>query len=158
MIRERYIVIGILAFFLWTPLRAQEKETVNWLTFEQLEDSLEQNPKKVFLEFVTDWCTYCRKMDRVVFTKTEVIKKLNDEYYAVRFDAESESEIEFGGKTFVNDQVRKSRNPVHQIAQLLASRDNQFVPPTMVILDDEFNVKARYFEYLDSKKLLQALE
>jgi len=158
LIRKHHIVICIFAFFVCAPLSAQEKEAVNWITFEQLEDSLKQNPKKVFLDFVTDWCTYCRKMDRVVFTKTEVIKKLNDEYYAVRFDAESESEIEFGGKIFINDQVRKSRNPVHQIAQLLASRDNQFVPPTMIILDDEFNVMARYFEYMDSKKLLQALE
>ena len=57
-----------------------------------------------------------------------------------------------------NDQVGKSRNPVHQIAQLLALRDGRFAVPTLVLLDEAFNVTARYFEYMDSKKLLKALK
>lgn len=130
---------------------------MQWLSFEQLEDSLAKKPKKVFIDFYTDWCTYCRKMDKVVFTKPEVIALLNDQYYAVRFDAEVDSVIAFGGQTFVNDQVGKSRNPLHQIAQLLALRGGGFVAPTLVVLDEEFKVTARYFEYMDKKRLLQAL-
>lgn len=142
---------------------AQEKASVNWITFEQLADSLKVNQgadrqKKVFLDFYTDWCTYCRKMDKAVFTKPEVVKLLNENYFAVRFDAETESEVEFGGQKFINDQLQKSRKPVHQIAQLLALRGGQFAPPTMVVLDEKFKVTARYFEYMDSKKLINALE
>ena len=88
----------------------------------------------------------------------EVIERLNSEYYAVHFDAESDSVVNFGGRDFINDQLEKSRNPLHQIAQLLALREGQFVAPTMVILDEKFRVTARYFEYLDSKRLLKALE
>ncbi len=160
MINKSHSILCFLALtlFLSTSLSAQEKGSVQWLTFEQLEDSLNTKPKKVLLDFYTDWCTYCRKMDRVVFTKANVIKKLNEDYYVVRFDAEMESDVEFGGTTFINDQVGKSRTPIHQIAQYLATRDNQFAPPTLVILDEQFNITARYFEYMDSKKLLQALE
>lgn len=139
-------------------LSAQEKQSVNWLTFEQLEDSLSVKQKKVFIDFTTDWCTYCRKMDKVVFTKPALVKLLNDEYYSVRFDAETNKEVQFGGQTFINDQLKKSRTPVHQIAQLLALRGGQFAPPTLVLLNEEFEVTARYFEYMDSKKLLKALE
>ena len=143
------------------PASAQKAHAVQWLTFEQLEDSLSNQhadkPKRVFIDFYTDWCTYCRKMDKVVFTKPEVIELLNEDYYAVRFDAESEAAIAFGGQSLINDQVGKSRSPIHQIAQLLASRDGQFAPPVMVVLDEEFKVLARHFSYMDSKRLIKAL-
>jgi predicted Ser/Thr protein kinase len=96
-------------------------------------------------------------MDKVVFTKPTVIDVLGKEYYAVRFNAESESVVAFGGQQFINDQVGKTRRPLHQLAQLLALRKGQFVAPTLVFLDEEFRVTARYFEYLDSKRLFNAL-
>ncbi len=153
-------VISIIAasFFLYAPVSAQETESVRWLSFEQLEDSLAVQPKKVFIDFYTDWCVYCRKMDQVVFTKPEVMAALNEAYYAVRFDAETESVVNFGGQQLINDQVGQSRNPLHQIAQLLALREGQFSAPTFVILDEDFKVTARYFEYMPSKRLLRALK
>jgi len=161
LIRSTSILAGLLltiSVFLCAPASAQEKQSVQWLTFEQLEDSLAVKPKKVLIDFYTDWCTYCRKMDKVVFTKSAVINLLNEQYYAVRFNAETATAVTFGGQTFVNNQVDKSRTPVHQIAQLLALRQGQFAPPTLVILDKEFRVTARYFEYMHSKQLLQALQ
>ncbi|NRA47911.1 MAG: thioredoxin family protein [Phaeodactylibacter sp.] len=156
MLRNILLSIGI-SLLLPASLSAQEKESIHWLSFEQLEDALMVQPKRVFIDFHTDWCAYCHKMDKAVFTKREVIELLNEEYYAVRFDAEIDSVVTFGGREFINDQVGQSRNPLHQIAQLLAIRDGQFVAPTMVLLDKEFNVTARYFQYLDSKELLKVL-
>ena len=71
------------------PAKAQHKAEVQWISFEQLEDSLAVKPKKVFIDFYTEWCTYCRKMDKKVFTKPAVASLLNEEYYAVKMDAET---------------------------------------------------------------------
>lgn len=142
---------------LYPESNAQVKKEVNWLSFDQLGDSLNARPKKVFIDFYTSWCIFCRKMDRVVFTKPEVVDLLNKEYYAVRMDAETTDTIYFEGQPFVNLKAGKKRNAIHQMAELLAQRNGQFVPPTMIILDPEFKVKQRYFEYMDSKKLLIAL-
>ena len=139
------------------PLKAQHSGVIEWLSFEQLEDSLAVKPKKVFIDFYTDWCTYCRKMDKKVFTNPDVIALLNAEYYAVKMDAESSDTIHFDGQQFINDQLKKSRKPIHQMAQLLALRKGTFDPPVMVLIDEKFRVTQRYFEYLDSKKLLKAL-
>lgn len=144
--------------FLCTPLGAQEKESVRWLSFEELENALAEKPKKVFIDFFTDWCTYCRKMDKSVFTNSKVIEVLNNDYYAVRFNAESDRTFTFSGQQLFNDQIGKSRTPIHQIAQLLALRDGQFSAPTLIVLNEEFKVTARYFEYMDSKKLLRRLK
>ena len=97
-------------------------------------------------------------MDRVVFNQSAVIKVLNDHYYSVKYDAESRQEIQFSGHVLVNDQVGKSRKPLHQITQLLALRDGEFVAPTMLILNEDFEIEARYFEFLDEDELLEVLK
>jgi thioredoxin-related protein len=158
LISKHWIVGCLVSLVLCAHLGAQDKKSVHWLTFEQLDDSLEANPKKVFIDFYTSWCTYCRKMDKVVFTKRDVVDLLNGEYYAVRFDAESESEVYFDGSIFINDQIGSSRNPIHQIAQLLALRDGKFTAPTLIVAEKDLTVTARYFEYMDSDRLLKALK
>lgn len=160
MLHSLFKITGVVLLISLLPsldCNAQESKSVNWLTFEQLEDSLATKPKKVFIDFYTDWCTYCKKMDKVVFTKPAVMDLLNEQYYAVRFDAETNEKVNFGGQVFQNEQIGKSRRPIHQMAQLLALRNNQFAPPVLVVLDKDFRVTARYFQYLDSKKLIKAL-
>ncbi|NQX85495.1 MAG: thioredoxin family protein [Flavobacteriaceae bacterium] len=147
-----------MSFLLSNHILAQQNNEVNWLTFEQLEEVLKVAPKKVFIEFYTDWCVYCKKMDRVAFRDKRVVEKLNKDYYVVRMNAESSDTIAFGGTTFRNKQLTKQRNPIHEIPLLLASRENYpFSLPAMVILDEEFKIIKRYFEYMDSKTLLEVL-
>ena len=140
------------------PLPAQE-EAIRWLHFEQLEDSLAAAPKKVFIDFYADWCAYCRKMDRVAFRDPQVVAILNEEYYAVRMDAESTDTIFFDGQAYMNRDLGKKRNPVHEIPLLLASREGvPFSLPAIVILDASFRVRGRYFEYIPPKKMRAILE
>lgn len=147
-----------ILFLLSTSLSAQETNGIRWISFEELEDSIALNPKNVFIDFYADWCTYCRKMDKAVFTKPAVATLLNNQYYAVRFNAESDIPVSFGGQLFINDQIGKSRTPIHQIAQLLALREGTFTAPTLIFLNKTFTVTARHFEYMDSQQLLEALE
>jgi len=132
---------------------AQGDEQINWLTFEQLSDSLSRNPKKVLISFHTDWCVYCRKMHREIFTNRDVVHRVNGWYYAVKFDAESTDPVHFDGQTFINRQATKRRKGFHDLALLLGARDGRFTPPVTLILDADFRILHRRFEYLDSKTL-----
>ena len=153
----RVVFLTLLAWAAGENLYAQETTRVQWLTFEQLEDSLRANPRKVFVDFYADWCTYCRKMDRVAFKDKAVVELLNKEYYAVKMNIESRDTIDFGGTRFVNQNAKKV-NPVHQIPLLMASREGKpFSLPAMVILDEKFRAKARYFQYLDARQMEEAL-
>jgi len=136
---------------------AQNTAAINWISFEELADSLRAKPKKVFIDFYTDWCTYCRKMDREVFTKPEVVQKLNADYYAVRMDAETRDTIIFDGRIYVNEQAQTQRRGFHELALLLGQREGRFTVPLLLVLNEQFQLERRTFEYLPGQELLKIL-
>jgi len=132
---------------------AQDK-SINWMSFEELNDSLQFRPKPVLVYFHTDWCQYCKKMDRTAFRDLDVVTVLHSNYYAVKMDAEATEEIKFGGDTFRNKEVGLKRNPTHEIALALGSRDNRsFSLPVLILLDENFKVRQRVFEYVSPNKM-----
>ena len=154
----KYSICILLTIFLCQHIQAQQGQGIQWLSFEQLEDSLAIKPKKVFINFYADWCVYCKKMDKVVFKDSAVISALNKSYYVVKMNAESTDTIVFDGQIFINKQVGKKRNPTHQIPLLLASRKGYpFTLPALVFLNKKFEVTERYFEYIDKKRLLNTI-
>ena len=135
-----------------------QKESIRWINFEQLEDSLTIRPKKVFVHFYTDWCTYCKKMDEAAFKNASVIKLLNTKYYAVKMNAESRDTITFGGKQFINKNIGKSRTPFHEIPLLLGSKENQpFTLPVTIILSKQLTITKQLNEYLSTQKTINIL-
>ncbi|UOY07571.1 thioredoxin family protein [Muricauda sp. SCSIO 64092] len=147
---------GCCLFF--TCVCHSQQATINWLDFEQLEDSLAIKPKKVFIDFYADWCAYCKKMDRAAFRDEGVVAQLSSNYYAVKMNVESKDTIYFGGDTFYNRELGKKRNPTHEIPLLLASREGSpFSLPAIVILDEKFQMSERHFEYIPPKVMLEIL-
>lgn len=158
MIRS-HIIILLAGFITMTAsVKVHSQEKINWISFNQLNDSLQVKPKKVFVNFYADWCVYCKEMDRTSFQNKNVIKQLNENFYAVKMNIENGDVIKFGGQTYINKRIKKP-NPVHEIALLLASRKNKpFSLPVYLIFNEGFTPKARFFQYLDVPALLKVLE
>ena len=153
-------IISLLIFTLvFSNIAAAQKATINWISFEQLDDSLRAKPKKVLISFYADWCSYCKKMERVAYKNSKVVTLLNSEYYAVKMNVETRDTIVFENRKFMNEEWGKKRNPTHQIPLLLASRKGKpFSLPATIILDKSFQVTQRHFEYISSKKMIKFLE
>ncbi|PVW15055.1 thioredoxin family protein [Marixanthomonas spongiae] len=150
-----FVFIALAGLFI---TKAQNPDEIQWKTWPELEQALKKEPKPVFIFFHADWCVYCKKIERVVFNKLAVIQKINKNYYAVEMNVESTDTITFDTVEFKNTQARTQRNSVHEIALLLASRKGQpFSLPATLILNEDFTVKKRIFEYYTAQQLLKVL-
>lgn len=148
----------LICFYLFISFvsQAQEAKEISWLTFEELEVKLNEQPQKTFIYFFTDWCVYCKKMERNAFKNEAVKKLLAEKYYAVKLNAETKQPILFDGQIFRNKN--KGRISYHDLALLLGSRENKaFSLPVILILNENFEVEKRIFHYLTSEDLLNLL-
>lgn len=146
-------LLFILMILSLQSINAQKNE-VKWVSFETLDETLKKETKPVVIYFYTDWCVYCKKMDRNAFRDPEIISALNQNYHAVKMNAESTAPIEFEGQIFINEQAKTKRNGIHQIPLLLASRENKPISfPVIMVLDKEFRVRKKSHEYLTTDKM-----
>ena len=109
---------------------------IEWLSWEDAIERNEKEPKKIFVDVYTDWCGWCKKMDKTTFKNKEVVESLSDGFYAVKFNAEQREEIEFSGSTFKFVPGGR-RGGIHELA--VALLDNRMGFPSFVLLDEEMS-------------------
>lgn len=154
----KYVFSVLLLLFISQLVISQSEAEIQWKTWSELETAIEQEPKPVFIYFNAEWCVYCKKLEREVFSKKEVVNKINQDYYAVEMDVETLDTIAFDGVTFTNKQAETKRNGIHELPMLLASRDGeQLTLPATLIFDRNFVIKQKVYNYYTSKQLLTML-
>jgi len=124
----------IFAFFLIGIAVASQAQSINWVTFEEALELQKKKPKKIFMDVYTDWCGPCKMLDKQTFGNADVIKYINENYYAVKFNAEGNETINYQGQTFTNPNYveGKTRNSVHQLTRALGVG----AYPTMLFFDE----------------------
>jgi len=136
-------LVGIVALIaLESKAQKEQKENhlsgtaVKWMTFEEAVEKSKTEKRKIFIDVYTDWCGWCKVMDKSTFPDPEVAKLLNEKFYPVKLDAEQTADINFRGTTF--KFVASGNKGVHQLAAALLN--NQLSYPNFVFLDEEFRI------------------
>lgn len=140
-------LILILTVFLSGTIFSQ----VNWMTLQQAMEAQKVNPKKILIDFYADWCAPCKVMDKSTYGHTEISKYLNDNFYAVKFNAEGNENINIFGRNFGNPdyQANKKRNSMHEFTQFM----NVNSVPSVVFLDERSMPITNLNGYLKAKEL-----
>ncbi|MEM9389447.1 MAG: DUF255 domain-containing protein [Bacteroidota bacterium] len=120
----------IVAFGFTKPTES----TVNWLSFEEAVEKSKSEKRKIFIDVYTNWCGWCKVMDKNTFNNPEIAQYLNENFYPVKFNAEQKEDIEFNGSTF--KFVPSGQRGYHQLAAALLN--NKLSYPTVVFLDENF--------------------
>lgn len=127
--------IFLLAIFAFT-ITAKSQE-INWMTLEQALDAQAKEPKKIMMDAYTKWCGPCKLLDKNTFHNPDVVKYVNDNFYAVKFDAEGQSEFSYKGEVYsnpgFNPALGNGRNSQHQFSGALGI--NAY--PSIIFFDEK---------------------
>lgn len=121
----------------------QTNSAINWISLEELELKIVQSPKKVIFLFTKKGCPYCKEMKETTLIDSEIIKLINDNYYAVMLDGKTKDPITFKGVTYVNDapieEDPKSTWRHNLFAHLVEPFNGGYYWPSTVVLDEKLN-------------------
>lgn len=78
--------------------RNSSTEALKWHGFNEGMALAAKEKKLVLIDVFTDWCHWCKVMDKETYTKESVIDYINKNYIAIKLDAESEEKIRYGKK------------------------------------------------------------
>lgn len=87
-----------------------KKPQIKWMTMQEAVDANKIVPKKIFFDVYTDWCGWCKRMDATTFQHAQIVEYMNKNFYAVKFNAESNEEITINGKKYTK------KNRTHEFA------------------------------------------
>jgi len=147
----------LLALFISLGALAAQAQEIKWMTMDEALAAQKKKAKPIFMDVYTDWCGPCKMLDKNTFHDAAVVKFISDNYYAVKFNAEAQSDITYKGKKYTNPGFvpgRGGRNAVHEFATLLQIR----AYPTMMVFDEKGNIKEPIVGYYQPQQLLEALK
>jgi thioredoxin-related protein len=114
---KRFIlIIIILTASLSVNAQVADKK-VRWYTLMEALELNKKAPKKIIIDIYTDWCGWCKKMDKETFEHPVISDYLNKNFYPVKFNAESKDSIVFAGYKFGNPGL--GSRSTHQFAMAL---------------------------------------
>lgn len=75
----------IISFSSFTP---GEGDGLKWYSWNEGYPLAMKNKKIILVDAYTDWCGWCKKMDRDTYANADIIKKLNQHFIVIKFNPE----------------------------------------------------------------------
>lgn len=130
------LAVGLVAYSQTSKKESSSKDAsnsaINWISFEEAEQKMKIEPRKVIVDVYTDWCGWCKVLDKKTYSNPELIEYVNKNFYAIKFNAEGKSPVQFLGKEW----KIPSGSRINELAtQLMNGRASY---PTTVFLEEGF--------------------
>jgi thioredoxin-related protein len=121
---------------------AKKDSTITWYKYDEGLAKAKKEKKHIMVHFYTNWCGWCKRMDKLTFDNEEVKQMLNGDFVAVKVNAESGEKVKVEGKDMTQREV----------AGLYSARaypDTWFLKPTGERIGERKGyVEADEFQYI----------
>lgn len=80
-------------------------EKIKWYSYTEGIKKAKAEKKPILVDFYTDWCTYCKKMDAETYSHEKVYNYLNQKFVPIKVNAESQNKVKFDGKEMTEQEL-----------------------------------------------------
>ena len=122
--------IGIVGIIQLNAQPASLAEKINWVSIEEAEKLAAKDGKKILVDVYTDWCGWCKVMDKNTYANQQIADYINANFHAVKLDAEQREDINVMDRSF--KFVASGRRGYHEYAAAILN--GQMSYPSTVFL------------------------
>ncbi len=108
------VILCFALFIITNSFKAAEE--IKWLDFNTGYKLAEKKKKIMLVDVYTDWCGWCKVMDRETYAKSEIAALINKNFVPIKFNPETPNVVytfegkEYNGKglrdAISNNQIR----------------------------------------------------
>ena len=139
------LLLVLISFF---TVNTGFTQTVRWHTFVEALELNKKEPRKIIVDVYTDWCGWCKVMEKNTYNHKIIAEYINKTFYVVKLNAEQKEDVKIGDKTY--KFVAQGRRGYHELAAILLQ--GNMVYPSVVFLDEKVRIIQSFQGYIRAKQ------
>ena len=92
------IIFFFIPFIMGLSSIKGESPKIKWVDFNTGLAQAQQSGKLAVIDCYTDWCGWCKVMDKKTFSDPKIIERINEKYIAIKFNPEKPGKYFAGSK------------------------------------------------------------
>ncbi len=136
------VIISVLTVISGFP------QTIKWCTFAEALELNKKEPRKIVVDVYTDWCGWCKVMEKNTYNHKIIAEYLNKTFYIVKLNAEQKEDVTIGDKTY--KFIPQGSRGYHELAAILLQ--GNMVYPSVVFLDEKVRILQSFQGYIRAKQ------
>jgi uncharacterized protein YyaL (SSP411 family) len=92
----------IAALLFSNSTNAQE---LKWYGFNEGYTKAKAENKLMLIDIYTEWCGWCKQMDKTTYSNADVIKLVNKDFIAIKLNPEVNAQYTYNGKQYTGQQL-----------------------------------------------------
>ncbi|MBZ0180774.1 MAG: DUF255 domain-containing protein [Melioribacteraceae bacterium] len=96
--------IAVVLFFISFISISAKGSELEWLSYNDGLNKAKNEKKILLIDFYTDWCGWCKKMDANTYTNKKVIDYLNKYFVVVKLNPEKDKGLVYEGQNLTGAQ------------------------------------------------------